>query len=74
LKPKSFTFSGVFVEIPYSTEQGLLKPEQGLISEEQGICFEQQGNAFGFHSGNSAADEKALPARGLRMLDSGVLD
>jgi hypothetical protein len=45
-----------------------------LISAEQGICFEQQGNAFGFHSGNSAADEKALPARALRMLDSGVLD
>jgi hypothetical protein len=38
---KSLVFSGVFLEIPYSTEQGILKHEQGIIWAEQGIFFEQ---------------------------------
>jgi hypothetical protein len=38
---KSRVFSGVFFEIPYSTEQGILKHEQGIIWAEQGIFFEQ---------------------------------
>jgi hypothetical protein len=40
LKPgcgrKSLVFSRVFVEIPYSTEQGIFE-EQGIFSTEQGI-------------------------------------
>jgi hypothetical protein len=37
---KSLVFSRVFVGIPYSTEQGILKREQGVILPEQGIFFE----------------------------------
>ena len=43
-------FSGVSVEIPYSTEQGILKREQGNILLQQGISVEQQGSRFQFHS------------------------
>jgi hypothetical protein len=41
---KGLVFIQVFVQIPYSTEQGSLKREQRIISPEQGIFFEQQGN------------------------------
>ena len=34
---KAPVFSRVFVGIPSSTEQGILKSEQGIISAEQGI-------------------------------------
>jgi len=54
-------FSEVFIEIPYSTEQGILKTEQGTVSSKQGICFEQQGNAFGFIPASSSTDKKTLP-------------
>jgi|HubBroStandDraft_2_1064218.scaffolds.fasta_scaffold2809646_1 hypothetical protein len=40
LRPKkSLLFSVVFIEIPYSTEQGILKTEQGIVSSEQGISL-----------------------------------
>jgi hypothetical protein len=39
---KSLVFSWVFVGIPYSTEQGILKREQEIIPPEQGISVEQQ--------------------------------
>jgi hypothetical protein len=39
-----------FAEIPYSTEQGILKHEQGLFGPEEGIFFEQQGTRFQVHS------------------------
>jgi hypothetical protein len=42
-------FSGVFVEIPYSTEEGISKREQGIILLEQGIFFEQQGSRVQVH-------------------------
>jgi hypothetical protein len=34
---KSFVFSRVFLWIPYSWDQGILKREQGIILQEQGI-------------------------------------
>ena len=37
---KSPVFSRVFVGIPYSTEQGILKREQRIILPEQAIFFE----------------------------------
>jgi hypothetical protein len=37
---KSPVFSWVFVGIPYSTEQGILKRKQGIILPEQAIFFE----------------------------------
>jgi hypothetical protein len=43
---KCLIFSRVFVEIPYTTEQGILKREQGTIAPEQGIFLEQQGNRY----------------------------
>jgi hypothetical protein len=50
LRRKYLVISGVFFEIPYSTEQGILKREQGIILLEQGISWEQQGSRFQFHS------------------------
>jgi hypothetical protein len=47
----------VFVGIPYSSEQGILKREQGVILLEQGISFEQQGTL----SAIGSSDPQLLP-------------
>jgi hypothetical protein len=39
LRRKSPVFYRVFVGIPYSTEQGILKRQQRIILPEQGIFF-----------------------------------
>jgi hypothetical protein len=43
---KSFIFSWVFDQIPYSTDQGISKGYQGIICGDQGICFETTGKQF----------------------------
>jgi hypothetical protein len=39
-------YSPVFVEIPYSSDQGILKREQESFRQKLGIFCEQQGSRF----------------------------
>jgi hypothetical protein len=48
-------FSVVFIEIPYSKEQGILKTEQGIVSSEQGISLKQQRSGFEVYSANAGS-------------------
>jgi hypothetical protein len=41
---------GDFMEIPYSTEQGIIFAYQAIYSAYQGIFFVQQGSRFEAHS------------------------
>jgi hypothetical protein len=52
LRRKFLVFSGVFSEIPYSPEQGILKCEQGIILLEQRISLNNREVA---EFGNSQA-------------------
>ena len=47
--PGAWVFSKVFVAIPYSMEQGILKCEHGMIAPEERIFFEQQRNCHWPH-------------------------
>jgi len=40
IKPKNLVIAGVFVEIPYSRDRGILRSYQGILSLDQGIFFE----------------------------------